>query len=370
LFSRSESERHYFMSIVLGVCGFGNGHSVRQTPILEGLIQRGHAVFLITNDQSYHYFSERFPHIPNARVYVPVIHSSARGIDLAATAQDKRNILPDANAAFWGACERIERAFGGPPDLVISDYDAVSAQIAYLFSAPLVTLDQQSKFLGYAFPALDGFTPDEHRMRLSMFFPTARQRIATSFYTVDFAPRPAFPVTIIPPIIGHDVKRLGRGSRQKHIAVYISAANLTRQSWADMLAVFREFPGTTFCTFTPETGTPTPPNVISMPNSRVEFLACLRDSAGVIATAGHNLISEALYLQVPLYLLPFHHYEQLYNAEVIASEGLGVTSADVTPDCLSAFITRLDDYRARFTESTHIYSRFDGDVTFLDMLGL
>jgi Glycosyl transferase family 1 len=35
----------------------------------------------------------------------------------------------------------------GKPDLVISDYEPVSAQYAYAYDAPLITVDQQSKYL-------------------------------------------------------------------------------------------------------------------------------------------------------------------------------------------------------------------------------
>ena len=175
------------MKIVLGVCGFGLGHSTRQRPILEGLLARGHDVILVTNDQSHQFFTSMFPQVPNARVYVPVIHTTPDGLDFGRTADDPRNDQPEAHPAFWNACGLIEQRFG-TPDLVISDYDMVSAQIAYLFGAPLVTLDQQSKFLGYDCPPIDAFTPTEHRMRLGFFFPRARARVASSFFTVGYAP--------------------------------------------------------------------------------------------------------------------------------------------------------------------------------------
>ena len=47
-----------------------------------------------------------------------------------------------------------------------------------------------------------------------------------------------------------------------------------------------------------------------VPNDRAAFVDSLTRSDAVIATAGHNLITEALYLRVPMFLLPFDHYEQ------------------------------------------------------------
>ena len=100
------------MKIVLGICGFGYGHSTRQRPILEGLLARGHEVILITNDQSTQFFTQNYPNVRNARVYVPAMHITPTGLDFAATANDPRNALPEANPAFWNACGMIEREFG------------------------------------------------------------------------------------------------------------------------------------------------------------------------------------------------------------------------------------------------------------------
>src|SRR5262249_55052931 len=151
--------------------------------ILERLLARGHDIILIANDSSYRFFAERYPQVRLAQVYVPVMHTKPQGLDFAATAADPRNTQPDINRSFWEACGLIEREFG-KPDLVISDYDMVSAQIAYLFGVRLITLDQQSKFLGYDFPDIEVYNPNEHRMRLGYFFPKTAARFATSFFKV------------------------------------------------------------------------------------------------------------------------------------------------------------------------------------------
>ena len=356
------------MKIVLGVCGFGFGHSTRQRPILEGLLARGHEVILITNDQSYSFFTQNYPNVRNARVYVPAMHTTPNGLDFAATANDPRNAQPEANRAFYNACGLIERAFG-KPDLVISDYDMVSAQIAYLFGVPLVTLDQQSKFLGYDFPDVGGYNPNEHRMRLGYFFPKAHMRIATSYFKVNYAPINDYPVTIIPPILGADVKDQMLAAVDKQITVYISAASQIEQPLDELLAVLGHFPDYRFICFVEGQSTQAvPTNVMMMPSTRAGFIDHLRQSAAVISTAGHNLITEALYLHVPMFLLPFDHYEQQLNAHIIESEGVGVAASSVTEANLSDFLSHLDQFRHNRRESELIYSRFDGDMVFLELI--
>lgn len=355
------------MKIVLGVCGFGLGHSVRQRPIVEGLLARGHDVILVTNDQSHDFFARQLPEVRNLQVYVPVIHTTPDGLDFRATAEDPRNAQGEAHAAFWSACEVIRREFG-TPDLVISDYEMVSAQIAYLFGAPLVTLDQQSKFLGYECPSIGPFTPDEHRMRLGYFFPKARARVATSFFPVNYAPVADFPVTIIPPILGRDIKDLVAAPVDGYVTVYLSAASHIEQSVDELLAVFGQFPEHHFTCFVDAEPTQVPVNVTLRANSRAGFIECLRQSDAVISTAGHNLITEALYLNVPMLLLPFHHYEQQLNARIVTDAGVGAAAATVTSANLGAFFENLGAYRLQGRETSRTYREFDGDTVFLDLV--
>lgn len=355
------------MKIVIGVCGFGLGHSTRERPIIEGLLERGHDVILVTNDQSHEFLARHFPQVPNARVHVPVIHTAPRGLDFDATANDPRNAQPEGHGAFWNACGLIEERFGAP-DLVVSDYDMVSAQIAYLFGAPLVTLDQQSKFLGYEFPSVGSFTPAEHRMRLGYFFPKATLRVATSFFTVDYAPVDEYPVTIIPPILGRDVRDQIPAPVDGYVTVYLSGASHIGQSLDEVLGLLGQFTGYHFECFVDTDTVQVPDNVTLRSNSRGDFVESLRTSTAVISTAGHNLITEALYLRVPMFLLPFHHYEQQLNARIIADSGLGCAEETLSCENLGAFFGNLDTYRQQRGRSSSVFNEYDGDEVFLDIV--
>ena len=68
------------------------------------------------------------------------------------------------------------------------------------------------------------------------------------------------------------------------------------------------------------------------------------------------------------FLLPFDHYEQQLNASIIEREGLGVAASTVTVSNLSAFLGQLMTYRQNRLDSTEIYSRFDGDTVFLELI--
>ncbi len=355
------------MKIILGVCGFGLGHSTRQRPVLEGLLARGHDVMLVTNDQSHDVFTRHFPQVPNAQVYVPVIHATSDGLDFSATADDPRNDQPRAHRAFWTACGEVERRFG-TPDLVISDYDMVSAQIAYLFGVPLVTLDQQSKFLGYECPSFDGFTPGEHRRRLGYFFPKAALRVATSFFTLDYPPVPEFPVMVIPPILGRDVAGRDPAPVTGEVTVYLSTASHVIQRLEEIVALFGQLTDHHFTCFVDADVEHLPANVTLRPGSRSAFVDSLSRSEAVVSTAGHNLITEAAYLRVPMFLVPFHHYEQQLNARIVTESGIGCAAEVLTRENLSAFLGSLDHHRRMRQQTTRLFPTYDGDRVFLDLV--
>ena len=205
-------------------------------------------------------------------------------------------------------------------------------------------------------------------MRLGFFFPKARARVATSFFKLGYAPVAEYPVTVIPPILGHDVKDLVPAPEPGHVTVYVSAASHIGQSLDELLDIFAKFPDHRFTCFVDAPAAAVPVNVTVMGSDRPAFIDSLRRSAAVISTAGHNLITEALYLHVPMFLLPFAHYEQQLNARIVSDEGLGCAAPRLSEANLAAFFDTLDAYRRRGLETTEMYDRFDGDTVFLDMV--
>jgi uncharacterized protein (TIGR00661 family) len=190
--------------------------------------------------------------------------------------------------------------------------------------------------------------------------------MATSFFKVDYAPINEYAVTIIPPIIGVDVKAQSPAPVDRQVTVYISAASQIQQSLDDLLAIFSQFGDYTFTCYINGVATRIPANVSLQPNTRAAFINSLCQSTAVIATAGHNLITEALYLHVPMFLLPFNHYEQRLNAGIITQEGIGYADSQITEGNLRAFLDNLTAYRQNRQKTERIYQQFDGDEVFLD----
>lgn len=99
---------------------------------------------------------------------------------------------------------------------------------------------------------------------------------------------------------------------------------------------------------------------------REDFEKLLARCSFVITNGGHGVISEAIYLDKPLFCLPLeNHYEQQLNAWKVAALGLGVCSnkENIQAD-LDNFITNLPAYR-RAVEG---YNMTPGNQNILEFL--
>jgi uncharacterized protein (TIGR00661 family) len=84
------------------------------------------------------------------------------------------------------------------------------------------------------------------------------------------------------------------------------------------------------------------------PISETGFVEDLASCHAVVATAGHQLISEILYLRKPSLLIPEPgQFEQMTNAHMVAeaNAGLHVEAGEFTPETLQQFLDNVGKYR-------------------------
>jgi uncharacterized protein (TIGR00661 family) len=80
------------------------------------------------------------------------------------------------------------------------------------------------------------------------------------------------------------------------------------------------------------------------------FLADLASCSALVATAGNQLVGEALFLGKPCFVMPeARNYEQFMNAHFLAKTGAGawMELERVSASALRAFVARRDEYAAR-----------------------
>lgn len=107
------------------------------------------------------------------------------------------------------------------------------------------------------------------------------------------------------------------------------------------------------------------------------FMEILRQCHGIISTAGHTLLSEAMFLCIPVYCTPLYYYEQIYNAGVIEQGQFGLKRYHVTKSDLASFIERLPEFEQNIAndpngrlqkgpEQQAFFERFDALIEVLE----
>jgi len=87
-------------------------------------------------------------------------------------------------------------------------------------------------------------------------------------------------------------------------------------------------------------------NLVYRPFSNEGFIDDLRRARGVVASAGHSLMSEAVYLRKPMLALPLAgQFEQEMNARYLERRNYGIRASTLDEPALQRFLEREDMHR-------------------------
>lgn len=357
--------------ILWGVCGIGHGHTFRQKPLIDHFAAANNIVIFAYGESldvlARHYAG--YDNVEVVEVAVPYYVGGQNGIDYAATAAHPANGKDFAriNAqAMDAAARRIGRA-----DLVVTDYEPVSAQYAYAKGIPLVTVDQQSKYLAGKFASeLHGTNSLDEQERLRLFFPQADLRLASSFFDVDMRDNAREDVTLCPPVLGEDITTLKRhpDPSGKTLLMYVSAQQQAGQGIADIAAVCAAHPDVDFHLFGKAPPAIALANVKTYRHGDPAFFDVLARCNGIVSTAGHTLLSEAMHLGIPVYAIPLKIYEQQMNAAVIDYHGFGIARESFNAADLGLFLQHLPTYAARISTDERVLLRGPGQADIITRL--
>ncbi|HEY9774671.1 MAG TPA: glycosyltransferase family protein [Planktothrix sp.] len=354
--------------IVYGICGIGRGHTIRQVPIVEHFARQSRLV-IFAYGESHKFYSDRYrghSSITVERVSVPFMAGDANGLDFAASLRRHEQGGVDHFSVNCNAMARAQ-AILGRPDLVISDYEPVCAQYAYASDAPLVTIDQQSKYLVGDFPAvLGGQTYVDEIARLRMFFPRAQARFACSFFNVPRAAAGREVVDVCAPVLKDSIlsmKRTPAKGRQS-IVVYISSQRDFVQDLGEVAEICAKQKSCDFHFFVPAdvAARLEEKQAVSVyKHGDARFSSLLEQCSGLVTTGGHSLLSEAMHLGMPAYVIPLAVYEQHMNAHVIDRHGFGVSRPCVESQALAEFIEELPAFARAIESDKEVLLRGSGE---------
>ncbi len=318
--------------ILYGFSGEGLGHATRVKEVARGLMASGHEIFFASYDRGYKYLSHDFEvaeisgivftYENNEFVFSKTFFNSFLKGPATVKSLDKiADIIKDKKI-----------------DLVISDFEPLTALSAKLYKLPLISLDNQHVItktkVDYPKNYKQGYVIDLLATRLVMF--NARAYLVLSF----FGCQPInSKVSIFAPVIRQEILEQ-KPKTGDYALVYLTS------KFEGMAEILRGLDQKFIIYGLDKEGKEN--NLIFKKTSREGFLEDLVSCRAIIGTAGFSVISEALYLGKPYLAVPAkNQFEQILNAYQLAKMGYGEYQEELTRDGVIKFLSNLETYKDR-----------------------
>jgi uncharacterized protein (TIGR00661 family) len=290
------------MKILYGIQGTGNGHISRSTEIIKRLNQVAQVDILISGS----------------------LHEMDVGLNVKFRKDGTGAwFKKDGGIDYWGFIRKtkfiksIKDILFSPVkqyDLVVSDFEPLTAWSAKCYGVPSIHLSHQIALLDNHIPRPP--RKDVLAELVIKYFAPCERRIGLHYQR--------YSENALTPIIRSDVRKL-TVSNFDHFVVYFSTY--------DPLKVGRFFKGVDakfelFSKYYKFNSPTTKYNVTVYPFRRELFLNRLSSCRGIICNAGFQLTSEALFLGKRMLVIPMKgQYEQICNAEALKQLGATVVTA-------------------------------------------
>ncbi len=299
------------MKILFGVQGTGNGHITRARVLEPHLRAAGVELdFLFSGRSPEHYFDmEQFG---DYRCLAGLTFTVERG---------KINVFKTlANNKLMQFFKDIRQLDLSDYDLILSDYEPISAWAARRQNKTCINVSHQSAF-NFAIP-IEG---DSLLTRTLMkWFAPADIKFGLHWHH--------FGHPILPPLI--DVKEQPLAIEKNKVVVYLNF-----EAVQDVIPLLQKFPSTNFYYYGPHVRAEQLDNVFLRPLSRAGFQHDLASSEGVITNAGFELASEALFLGKKILVKPITgQMEQYSNALALRRLGLGMSMTSLDEDIIKTWL--------------------------------
>ena len=288
------------MKILYGIQGTGHGHISRAKELLPELGKHADVEVLVSGYGSQ---LELESYIKYRKRGISFSYDRKGGVSYLNTLQELKPFR------FFNDIQSVPLS---GYDLVVSDYEPITAWAAKSEGIPSVAMSHQAAYLSKKSPR------PEKRSKVAeailQHFAPADKAIGFHFKSYD--------TFIKPPIIRSEIRNL-KPTFQNHITVYLPAFHHT-----ELVKAFRPFRNMDWHIFSPScTEKRSMRHIYVNPVSNCDFLDSLESCSGVITSAGFEATSEALYLKKKLMVVPItNQYEQLCNAAAMRRMGVKVLS--------------------------------------------
>ena len=347
--------------VLIGICGIGNGHINRQSCVIEELLNKNYTVLVAISKDKFNLFHDKFPNLGLIDIDIPWIVCDSNGVNFEKTIEKFDNV--DYFSSFLEFGNKVEYYFKGKPDLVISDYEPNVAQYSYAKNVPLITMEQQSKYIYLEELDFENFSIQEEICRLNYFFPKFDKKIISSFFPLNINDNKI--VQVAPIINNIPKKKVIKNLILVYFSPYSNSSNYEKV--LNIVSQISDFDFKIYSNNTEVYKKNFPfSNLIFLDFSN-KFKDDLSCCSGLITTGGHQLISESISLFVPLYVIPLDTYEQHYNGYMVKKYNLGLCE-DISLDSIKSFIFNILKYKENIIAFKNTYYKFSWKDKFFETI--
>jgi uncharacterized protein (TIGR00661 family) len=323
--------------IVYGVSGEGSGHSSRARVVAAHLEARGHRVTIVSYGRGYENLHDRFDVFQTEGLHIATRDNE---VSKRRTFLDNLQRLPQGHRKLNAIKKDLFQ--DDPPEVVLTDFEPMTAYLAHHYDRPLVTIDNQHRLRYMTYPCPADLKADQLLTEniIRAMVPRPDVSLVTTFYFGETRNDRTF---LFPPLLRDEVMDLVP-AEEGHVLVYLTSGF---SSFLDSLRTFKRERFVVYgCGPDREEG-----HLHFKAPSREGFLQDLAGCKAVMATAGYTLITEALHLHKPYLALPMRgQFEQEINAFFLEQSGYGRNLRQATPEGIGDFLYGLPEYKARLSE--------------------
>jgi len=325
--------------LLYGVHGYGRGHAARAQAILPELVER-YDVRVLAGDEAYDQLHRDYSvmRIPTLRYYHDRRGRRSTWRTIA------RNIPAVADLLLGGPITQRVRGemerFG--PDVVLSDSEGWTHRAAKALGIPRISFDHYGILVhcDLEMPPWDRLILRMESLFYRFLVPAAQRTVVAAFY--DGRPRHNG-VHVVGAILRTEARET-KPSQGEHLLAYFSNASVNFTPATEQ--ALRTLDGPVKVYGPDRDGAEG--NLQFRPTANLPFLEDLASCRAVLATAGNQLISEAIHFGKPLLLMPEQSLEQRLNAQHVTRWRIGMLTRPqrVTPELLRTFLGLCDEFAA------------------------
>jgi uncharacterized protein (TIGR00661 family) len=322
------------MRILFGVQATGNGHISRSREVVRNLKAAGHHVRVI--------LSGRKPELLwGTEVFEPF--TALEGLTFV-TRRGRLQVLKTARQLdLFRFYSDIRNFDARGTDLVITDFEPITARIARRHRLPSIGFGHQYAFM-HNIPVA-GCNPVD-RFVIRRFAP-ADVSLGLHWHHFD--------QPILPPVVPAGIPQSGPPARDKYL-VYLPFEEID-----DIRRLLANFEHHHFFIYHQVSHPADEGHLHLRTFCREGFLRDLADSTGVITNAGFELVSEALHLGKKVLVKPLSgQFEQVSNAKALVDLKLGSAMQRLDPEAVDAFIARRTARTVRYPDVARLVADWIG----------